>query len=193
MYMNSQVKRNEHVEIAQTRNLMKNLPRCHQPLALISLWICATAGPWRHGGYETSSPRFGIRVRGNRLCRSSRAPALSSSTFPKSTYLNPSFSRMRSPPFPTFVRAFYTLSNFTTATSHFFAHSSAQLRAFAPTSNRITVLESMPTIPFLGSLFSTSASNSKEMADYPVKKSDDEWQAILNKGIVLPFVLQTQR
>ncbi|KAL9607763.1 MAG: hypothetical protein Q9167_007346 [Letrouitia subvulpina] len=88
---------------------------------------------------------------------------------------------MRFPPFPTFVRTFYTLSSITTATSHFFARSSAQLHALAPSSNRVTVLRSMPTIPFLGSLFSSSASNSKDMADYPVKKSDDEWQAILNK------------
>jgi len=38
----------------------------------------------------------------------------------------------------------------------------------------------MPSFPFLGSLFSsTPASNN--MA-YPDKRSDDEWQAVLNPG-----------
>jgi peptide-methionine (R)-S-oxide reductase len=42
------------------------------------------------------------------------------------------------------------------------------------------VIESMPVIPLLGSLFSSS-SGSKDMS-YPVQKSDDEWRAVLSKG-----------
>lgn len=38
----------------------------------------------------------------------------------------------------------------------------------------------MPTIPFLGALFST-AENRKTMS-HPVQKSDDEWQAQLSPG-----------
>ena len=51
----------------------------------------------------------------------------------------------------------------------------------------------MPTIPFLGALFS---SQPKDMNDYPVKKGEDEWQAqltpeafrvIRNKGTQMPY------
>ncbi|KAL9099840.1 MAG: hypothetical protein Q9163_004716 [Psora crenata] len=35
----------------------------------------------------------------------------------------------------------------------------------------------MPTLPFIGSLFSSSA---KDMTNYPVHKSDQEWQAVLS-------------
>jgi len=38
----------------------------------------------------------------------------------------------------------------------------------------------MPTIPFFGSLFSTSSSSSKNMS-FPLKKTEDEWQAVLSK------------
>jgi peptide-methionine (R)-S-oxide reductase len=38
----------------------------------------------------------------------------------------------------------------------------------------------MPTIPFLSAFFSTS--NSSKMT-YPLQKSDDEWRAILSKGV----------
>ncbi len=43
------------------------------------------------------------------------------------------------------------------------------------------VLRSMPTIPFLGSLFGTSTPASSKMS-YPDQRSNDEWQAVLNKG-----------
>ena len=42
-----------------------------------------------------------------------------------------------------------------------------------------TTAKSMPTIPFLGALFGTS-SNSKDMGDFPYKKSDSEWRAQLS-------------
>jgi len=40
-----------------------------------------------------------------------------------------------------------------------------------------TIYRSMPTIPFLGSLFSSSA---RDMTEYPVKKNEEEWQAVLS-------------
>ncbi|KAL8815303.1 MAG: hypothetical protein Q9223_005545, partial [Gallowayella weberi] len=83
---------------------------------------------------------------------------------------------MRLPSFPTFIRTFYTITNATTAR---FLNSPASQKTLG--SSRGTIVhKSMPTIPFLGSLFSSSA-QSKAMADYPVKKSDDEWRAVLNK------------
>lgn len=48
---------------------------------------------------------------------------------------------------------------------------------------RGTILKSMPTLPFLGSLFSSSASQNMS---YPVEKSNDEWQAVLSKGNLAP-------
>jgi peptide-methionine (R)-S-oxide reductase len=78
---------------------------------------------------------------------------------------------MRVPSFPTILRTIYTFSNATARRPNTF------YKALSPF-NRATIL-SMPTIPFLGSLFSSS--NSTKM-EYPVKKSDDEWQAFLNKG-----------
>ncbi|KAL9019415.1 MAG: hypothetical protein Q9185_003307 [Variospora sp. 1 TL-2023] len=78
---------------------------------------------------------------------------------------------MRLPSFPTLIRTFFTISNATTS------RLTASQKALAPFT-RGTVLKSMPTIPFLGSLFTSSA---KDMTEYPVKKSDDEWRAVLNK------------
>lgn len=79
---------------------------------------------------------------------------------------------MRIPSFSNIVRTFYTLTN---ATTRALPASQRALRPFT----RGTVLKSMPTIPSLGSLFSRS--NSQNMS-YPMQKSDDEWQAVLNKG-----------
>ena len=83
---------------------------------------------------------------------------------------------MRFPTFPTIIRTFYAISNVTK-------------QAF-PVSPRIpytlargTTLRSLPTIPFLGSFFSTS--NSSRDMSYPLKKSDDEWRVLLNKGGLL--------
>jgi len=95
---------------------------------------------------------------------------------------------MRFPTFPTIIRTFYTLSNYTRVSSQ------AQYKALNPFT-RGTVYKSMPTIPFLSSLFSTSSS-SNDMS-YPLQKSDDEWQAVLSKeqfrvlrgkGTEAPFV-----
>ncbi len=80
---------------------------------------------------------------------------------------------MRIPSFPHILRTIYTFSN---ASARTFPATTG-LQPFA----RATVLRSMPTIPFLGSLFSSNASSSKDMS-YPTQKSDDEWRAVLNKG-----------
>jgi len=81
---------------------------------------------------------------------------------------------MRIPSFPTILRTFYTFTNAT-------HRPNTQYKALLPFT-RGTVLKSMPTIPFLGSLFSSSGS--KNMT-YPMEKTDDEWQAVLNKGMQL--------
>ncbi len=80
---------------------------------------------------------------------------------------------MRVPTWPSFIRTFYTFSNYTARTqTHYKAFQSL---------TRVPILKSMPTIPFLGSLFSSSSSSSKDMS-FPVQKTDDEWQAVLSKG-----------
>lgn len=93
---------------------------------------------------------------------------------------------MRLPSFPNILRTLYTFSNATT-------HSAAAFRqrtlGAGSSFYRSAALRSMPTIPFLGSLFSSSASSRKEMS-YPVKKTDDEWQAVLNPGeLILTYPL----
>ena len=80
---------------------------------------------------------------------------------------------MRVPTWPIIIRRFYTFSNYT-------ARTHPPYKALQPLT-RATILKSMPTIPFLGSLFSSSSSSSRDMS-FPVQKSDDEWQAILSKG-----------
>ncbi|PMD35724.1 methionine-R-sulfoxide reductase-like protein SelR [Hyaloscypha variabilis F] len=77
---------------------------------------------------------------------------------------------MRFPSFPTIIRTFYTLSNYS-------ARHSTQYKALQPFT-RATIYKSMPTIPFLSSFFGTSTSNKMS---YPLQKSDDEWQAVLSK------------
>ena len=80
---------------------------------------------------------------------------------------------MRVPTWPTLLRTFYAISNTTARASLYRAPS---------ISTRATVLRSIPTIPFLGSLFGTSSSSKQNNMTYPVQKSDDEWQAVLDKG-----------
>ncbi|KAI9673007.1 MAG: hypothetical protein M1817_003171 [Caeruleum heppii] len=78
---------------------------------------------------------------------------------------------MRLPSFALFVRTFYTITNTTNRTIPTY-------RALQPIS-RGTILKSMPSIPFLGSLFSSSSSSHN--MTFPVQKSDDEWRAQLNQ------------
>lgn len=80
---------------------------------------------------------------------------------------------MRFPTFPAIIRTFYILTTATTRPI------SASHKAATPFT-RGTIVKSMPTLPFLGSLFSSSSSSRK--MTYPFQKSDNEWQAVLNKG-----------
>ena len=41
----------------------------------------------------------------------------------------------------------------------------------------------MPSIPLLGSLFGAGAGAKRDMTSYPLQKSEDEWQVVLNKGM----------
>lgn len=102
---------------------------------------------------------------------------------PANTGTNTPATYMRLPSVPTLIRTFYTISNATT--SRLFNPQAVQqtLGSSPFTRGGAIGLKSMPTVPFLSSLFSSSA-QSKQMADYPVKKSDDEWRAVLNKGII---------
>ena len=81
---------------------------------------------------------------------------------------------MRIPTFPSIIRTFYTLSNYTTRASN-----QLPFQAISPFPIGV-VYKSMPTIPFFGALFS---SNTSQKMSYPVQKSDDEWQAVLDKGM----------
>ncbi|KAF7950376.1 hypothetical protein EAE96_007663 [Botrytis aclada] len=79
---------------------------------------------------------------------------------------------MRIPTFPTLVRTFYTISNYTLSRLP-----ATQYKALQPIT-RGTVLRSMPTIPFLSSFFGTSSS---QQMSYPVQRTDEEWQAVLSR------------
>ncbi|KAK8196098.1 hypothetical protein M8818_007251 [Zalaria obscura] len=92
---------------------------------------------------------------------------------------------MRLPSIPNLVRTFYAFSNSTFRAAPAPLRSAGLLRPIAQ--------KSMPTIPFLGALFGTSQRNDMS---YPLKKSDDEWQAQLSpeqfrilreKGTEAPF------
>jgi len=52
--------------------------------------------------------------------------------------------------------------------------------ALPPLATSRPLRASMPSIPFFGALFGSSASQQDKMS-YSVKKSDDEWRAVLNK------------
>ncbi|KAF2181056.1 SelR-domain-containing protein [Zopfia rhizophila CBS 207.26] len=83
---------------------------------------------------------------------------------------------MRIPSIPTLIRTLHTLSfaNNTLRTAPTIC-----FQSFYQAPHRVTVLRSMPSIPFLGALFGT---NSNKMADekFPVQKTEGEWQAILS-------------
>ncbi|EXJ89257.1 hypothetical protein A1O3_02323 [Capronia epimyces CBS 606.96] len=81
---------------------------------------------------------------------------------------------MRLPRFSSIFRTFFTFSN-ATARLQSLPRATA---SFAPV-HRAIVLNSMPSIPFLGSLFGTSTSASQKMS-HPDSRSDDEWKAVLN-------------
>jgi peptide-methionine (R)-S-oxide reductase len=80
---------------------------------------------------------------------------------------------MRPPSFATLVRTFYAFTN-ATARLH------TPQKVISPLI-RATTIKSMPTIPFFGSLFSSSSSSNN--MSYPDQRSDQEWRAVLNKGM----------
>lgn len=79
---------------------------------------------------------------------------------------------MRFPSIPSLIRTF-TIYNLTSLRSF-----PGPQRAIPPPSIIRNLNWSMPTFPFLGSLFGSQ--QKRDMTDYPVKKSDDEWQAVLS-------------
>lgn len=82
---------------------------------------------------------------------------------------------MRFPSFPSLVRTLYTIANATAA-----LRAQQPYRALGPL-HRPFILRSMPSIPFFGSLFSSTPASAK--MTYPDQRSDGEWQAVLNKGM----------
>ena len=81
---------------------------------------------------------------------------------------------MRFPSVPILLRA---LQAFTNTTSRYSTYSAQALQHLGNT--RITPLRASMPLSFIGSLFSSAP---KHNMSYPVQKSDDEWQAVLNKG-----------
>ncbi|KAH9885024.1 SelR-domain-containing protein [Xylariomycetidae sp. FL2044] len=79
---------------------------------------------------------------------------------------------MRFPPFSSFLRTIYTLSGLTRTRASSSAHQTLHRHP--------ATLKSMPTIPFLGSLFGSSPSASSKMS-YPDQRNPDEWRAVLSK------------
>jgi hypothetical protein len=97
------------------------------------------------------------------------------------TYLIDIYSfPMRFPTFPTLLRTFHTVSN---TTSAFFRSSPAHTigRTLYNTPQRAILYRSMPNIPFLGALFGSSSSMA-DNTNYPVQKTEGEWQAQLSPG-----------
>ncbi|KAK8189995.1 Mss4-like protein, partial [Phyllosticta capitalensis] len=81
---------------------------------------------------------------------------------------------MRFPSFPTVIRTLYTLGN-STARRLFPAAGPAPPPRLA---SATLPLRAGPSIPFLGALFGSSAR--KTDMEYPVKKSNEEWRAVLS-------------
>ncbi|KAK5078697.1 hypothetical protein LTR51_000887 [Lithohypha guttulata] len=79
---------------------------------------------------------------------------------------------MRLPSFPNIIRTLYAFSNTT-------LRSQPIVKSLGQPLQRATI-RSMPTIPFLGSLFSSSTSSSQKMS-YPDERTPGDWQAVLNK------------
>ena len=85
-------------------------------------------------------------------------------------YPSPDTDLMRFPSLPTFLRTFYAFSNTTLRSAPATFNTSAARPVYA-------LRASMPTIPFLGALFSTAETRNMT---HPVTKSDGEWQAQLS-------------
>src|SRR4051812_39109520 len=84
---------------------------------------------------------------------------------------------MRVPSFQTII---YTLQAFTNTTLR--GTTPYLSRSFYRTPQRATVLRSMPNITFLGALFGSSSNKMVDNSNYPVQKTEGEWQAQLSPG-----------
>lgn len=73
-----------------------------------------------------------------------------------------------------FFRTFFNINNITSNSLHNYN------KVLQPSALGI-VRNSMPILPFLSSLLTTSCSSSN--MSYPIQKSDEEWRAILSNGI----------
>lgn len=79
---------------------------------------------------------------------------------------------MKLPSFPNFIRTLYTLSNTTTRLGQ------STLPSLSAFSTRAPLQRQLQMPNFLSSLFSTS--QQKDMTQYPVQKTDAEWQTQLS-------------
>lgn len=81
---------------------------------------------------------------------------------------------MRFPIFPTLVRTLHVFTNTTFRAAN-------PVRAIYSSPQRATLVRSMPNIPFLGALFGTKMADN---TNYPVQKTEGEWQAQLSPGML---------
>ncbi|KAF2870368.1 Mss4-like protein [Massariosphaeria phaeospora] len=82
---------------------------------------------------------------------------------------------MRPPSVSTLIRALHTITNTTIRAIPAPAFGSIY---HAP--QRATVLRSMPSFPFLGALFGSSSTKMADNTNYPVQKTEGEWQTQLS-------------
>lgn len=141
-------------------------------------------GPWQilpipHGTFMVAQCSFP-----DTLC------PISNPLIPDQQFVNCSFfvyilSSMRYPSIPAIICTLHTFSN---TPSRRFPHIRSSTLHPAP---RITILRSMPTIPFISSFFSSS-SDKMSGQNFPIQKTKGEWQAVLSKGKpqTLPWSLQ---
>ena len=81
--------------------------------------------------------------------------------------------------FPSLSACIRTLHAFSTTTRASFTP--LYRRTISPAPQNASALRPMPTIPFLGALFGSSAKMANS-ENFPVQKTEGEWQAILSPG-----------
>lgn len=94
---------------------------------------------------------------------------------------------MRIPSIPTLLRTVLTYGN---ATLYRVSHQPFFNARPQLANHTIPLRASMPTIPFLGALFSSGQTKMSD-ANYPVQKSDSEWRAVLSPGTHTIPILKT--
>lgn len=83
--------------------------------------------------------------------------------------------------FSSVLRTLYTFSTLTRI------RAAQQNPLLQSSPQRATALRSMPSIPILGSLFGSKAADASKMS-FPDQRSNDEWRAVLNKGMFYEFI-----